>query len=298
MSTIIIDTVVTTTNVLTIGTQGPVGPRGPAGDPALIEQLQAQISALASTKLDAADYVQHFRGLFTSYVNLSTQVPSAIDGDYAHIKENETFGVMEAIWDSIDGKWVISAVNVGSNTDEMPEGSTNLYFTSERVRQTTLGAVDTSNAAPISPTDTFIEAFGKSQAQANENKWNWVEFDTVGTWGQWIQPYYEVGGTGGIQICKKDGALWMRVMIQVVETSSSFSNQLITITDSSYFLDIDRALTAYPTLNWIAKGVTYGTFNNFRWKRNQNFGMFLCCTSQITPSGIYILPPTCIGMLG
>lgn len=298
MSTIIIDTVVTTTNVLTTGTQGPAGPRGPAGDPALIEQLQAHISALASTKLDAADYVQHFRGLFTSYINLSTQVPTAIDGDYAHIKENETFGVMEAIWDSADSKWVVSAVNVGSNTDAVAEGSTNLYFTSERVRQTTLNSINTSNASPISPTDTFIEAFGKSQAQADENKWNWVEFETVGTWGQWIKPYYEVGGTGGIQVCKKDGALWMRGMFEVIETSSNLSNQLLTFIDPLYFLDINRALIAYPSPNWIGKGASYIFSTAFRFRRNQNFFMYLASASSLTVGGIYLLPPTCIGPLG
>ncbi|EFF84504.1 hypothetical protein HMP0015_0018, partial [Acinetobacter haemolyticus ATCC 19194] len=188
MSTIIIDTVVTTTNVLTTGTQGPVGPRGPAGDPALIEQLQAQISALASTKLDAADYVQHFRGLFTSYINLSTQVPTAIDGDYAHIKENETFGVMEAIWDSTDSKWVIIAVNVGSNTDVVVEGSTNLYFTSDRVRQTTLNSLETSNPVPISATDTIIQALGKVQAQLNNasSSIEWVDASEVATFPAYI----------------------------------------------------------------------------------------------------------------
>ncbi|RSN77882.1 hypothetical protein [Acinetobacter haemolyticus] len=259
---------------------------------------QSVLETLDNQKLDKIDYVQHFRGVFSSYAAIVSALPVALDGDYAHIDSGSGFDRMSAIWDGDDNKWLVNAVNVGSNTDEMPEGSTNLYFTSERVRQTTLNSIDTSDASAVIATDRLIAAIGKLQAQADANKWNWVEVDTIGNWGQWIQPYYETGGTGGIQVCKKDGALWMRGMIRVVETSSSFNNQLIMITDPSYFLDIDRALTAYPTLNWIAKGVTYNTFNNFRWKRNQNYGMFLCCTSQITPGGIYMLPPICIGMLG
>ncbi|MBP8005335.1 MAG: hypothetical protein KAZ18_00300 [Acinetobacter sp.] len=217
----------TTTNVLTTGTQGPVGPRGPAGDPALIELLQTQISALASTKLDAADYVQHFRGLFTSYVNLSTQVPSAIDGDYAHIKENETFGVMEAIWDSVDGKWVISAVNVGSNTDEMPEGSTNLYFTSERVRQVTLNGLDTSNPVQISATDTIVQALGKAQAQLNNasSSIEWADMSVVGNVPAHITDQ-------GIFFARWNGLLVAKMKFRCGQVGFAFP--ILTITNDSY----------------------------------------------------------------
>ncbi|MEX5365711.1 hypothetical protein WCE00_01860 [Acinetobacter haemolyticus] len=227
MSTIIIDTVVTTTNVLTTGTQGPVGPRGPAGDPALIEQLQTQISVLASTKLDAADYVQHFRGLFTSYINLSTQVPVAIDGDYAHIKENETFGVMEAIWDSADEKWVISAVNVGSNTDAVAEGSTNLYFTSERVRQTTLNGLDTSNLAQISPTDTVVQALGKAQAQLNNanSSIEWVDMSVVGNVPAYITDQ-------GIFFVRWNGLLVAKMKFRCGQVGFNFP--ILTITNNLY----------------------------------------------------------------
>lgn len=227
MSTIIIDTVVTTTHVLTTGTQGPAGPRGPAGDPELIEQLQAQISALANTKLDAADYVQHFRGLFTSYINLSTQVPVAIDGDYAHIKENEVFGVMEAIWDSADEKWVISAVNVGSNTDEMPEGQTNLYFKSERVRQTTLGTVDTSDASPILATDTIPEAFGKVQAQLNNasSSIEWVDASEVATFPAYITDL-------NTQFAKWNGMLVAKLRFSCGQVAWNFP--IMTITNNAF----------------------------------------------------------------
>ncbi|WP_335983522.1 hypothetical protein [Acinetobacter haemolyticus] len=259
---------------------------------------QAVLETLDNQKLDKIDYVQHFRGVFSSYAALTSALPTALDGDYAHVDSGSGFDRMVAIWDGDDSKWIVHAVNVGSNTDEVPEGSTNLYFTSERVRQTTLGTVDISNPSPVNATDKFIAAISKLQAQANANKWNWVEFETVGTWGQWIQPYYEVGGTGGIQVCKKDGALWMRGMFRVVESSSNLSNQLLTFIDPLYFLDIDRVLTAYPSPSWIGKGASYIFSTAFRFRRNQNFFMYLASASSLTVGGIYLLPPTCIGPIG
>ncbi|EFF83310.1 hypothetical protein HMP0015_1215 [Acinetobacter haemolyticus ATCC 19194] len=255
MSTIIIDTVVTTTNVLTTGTQGPVGPRGPAGDPVLIEQLQTQINALSSTKLDATDYVQHFRGLFTSYINLSTQVPTAIDGDYAHIKENETFGVMEAIWDSTDSNWVIIAVNVGSNTDAVAEGSTNLYFTSERVRQTTLNNVDVLNADQISPTDTIVQALIKLQSQLNNASGSieWVNVETIGTLFSAIDAH-------NLQAAKIDGMLFFRGWFRNSSAAIQTSNPILDITDTSFHVLHDN-VDAFQTISTspLYWGITSGT---------------------------------------
>ena len=82
-----VDTVIKSIEIISIGTQGPVGAQGPAGlpDPTQIEALQVQIDALSSSKLDAVDYVQHFRGYFTSFINLTNAVPIGIAGDYAQI---------------------------------------------------------------------------------------------------------------------------------------------------------------------------------------------------------------------
>lgn len=46
---------------------------------------QAVLETLDNQKLDKIDYVQHFRGLFSSYAALTAALPIALDGDYAHI---------------------------------------------------------------------------------------------------------------------------------------------------------------------------------------------------------------------
>ncbi|MGA0588714.1 hypothetical protein ACO2Q2_16545 [Dyella sp. KRB-257] len=52
-----------------------------------------------------------------------------------------------------------------ATTDDLSEGTTNLYFTSARVRSTTLTGLSTATATPITSADTVLSADGKLQAQ-------------------------------------------------------------------------------------------------------------------------------------
>lgn len=54
-----------------------------------------------------------------------------------------------------------------SSTDDVPEGSTNLYFAASRVRDVVLTGLSTATSATIAATDTILAAFGKLQAQIN-----------------------------------------------------------------------------------------------------------------------------------
>lgn len=131
------------------------------------DELSPKVDALIDNKLDKIDYVQHFRGLFSSYSALNTALATALDGDYAHIDSGVGFGRLCAIWDRDDQKWRIIEANVALNTDEMPEGSSNLYFKSERVRNTPLLGLTIPAPKPIAETDHVIEAIAKLQAQIN-----------------------------------------------------------------------------------------------------------------------------------
>jgi len=122
-----------------------------------------QITDLQNNKLDRAEYVQHFRGVFPSYAALTSAIPVGNDGDYAHIDSGSGFDRMAAIWDSSDTKWVVQDVNVGSNTDEIPEGSTNLYFTQPRVRSTPLTGFYYGSDSLVTDTDTILDGFAKSK---------------------------------------------------------------------------------------------------------------------------------------
>ncbi|HET6725892.1 MAG TPA: hypothetical protein VFH85_07800 [Gammaproteobacteria bacterium] len=52
-----------------------------------------------------------------------------------------------------------------ADTDDLPEGTTNLYFTAARVRATVLTGLSLASSAVISATDTVLSALGKLQAQ-------------------------------------------------------------------------------------------------------------------------------------
>lgn len=55
-----------------------------------------------------------------------------------------------------------------ANTDQLPEGAANLYFTDARVRLAALTGLSTASAAAITASDTVLSALGKLQAQASQ----------------------------------------------------------------------------------------------------------------------------------
>lgn len=63
-----------------------------------------------------------------------------------------------------DAKGRLSGTSDG-DTDDVPEGAGNLYFTAARVRDTLLTGLSLASSAVISATDSVLSAFGKLQAQ-------------------------------------------------------------------------------------------------------------------------------------
>lgn len=129
-----------------------------------VDLIHPQIESLSENKLDKVDYVQHFLGVFPSKAALDAAHPAARPGDSADIDSGAGFDVMRAIWDDSDHKWVVREVNNAQNTDQVPEGNTNLYFKSERVLATLLSGFNPINTA-IAATDTIIQGLSKAQGQ-------------------------------------------------------------------------------------------------------------------------------------
>lgn len=129
-----------------------------------VDLIQPQLVNLSENKLDKVDYVQHFLGVFLSKAALDAAHRVARPGDSADIDSGAGFDVMRAIWDESDQKWVIREVNNAQNTDQVPEGNTNLYFKTERVLATLLSGFNPVNAA-IAATDTIIQGLSKAQGQ-------------------------------------------------------------------------------------------------------------------------------------
>jgi len=80
-------------------------------------------------KFDTA--VNRFKGVFPTLAALNTAYPTANAGDSAQVNETGSTKVVNYSWDAEDNIWVIggSGGSGAVNTDALPEGSTNLYFT-------------------------------------------------------------------------------------------------------------------------------------------------------------------------
>jgi hypothetical protein len=129
-------------------------------------QGKALHDALAN-KLDTSAYVQHYRGKFVSLVALQTALPTANDGNYAIVDTGTGNDAVYYIWDAQDG-WVTGGTISSTITDDIVEGATNLYFTSERVRNTVLTDLSLVTNAAISASDSVLGALGKLQKQITD----------------------------------------------------------------------------------------------------------------------------------
>ena len=118
-------------------------------------------------KLDAADYNDRFLGLYASFFDLVAAHPTASSGDYAQVDLGIGSDVIVYTWDVSDNQWAAVGSSAIANTDALPEGSSNLYFTTQRVRDATLTGFSPTNSAIIS-TDNVVQAFGKAQGQIDE----------------------------------------------------------------------------------------------------------------------------------
>ncbi len=127
-----------------------------------IDNLQTELDL----KLDAADYNDRFLGLYASFFDLVAAHPTASAGDYAQVDLGIGSDVIIYAWDDDDEQWAAVGSSAIANTDALPEGSTNLYHTSQRVRDTTITGFTATISAIIS-TDNVVQAFGKAQGQIN-----------------------------------------------------------------------------------------------------------------------------------
>jgi len=126
---------------------------------------QADLQDAFNLKLDAADYNDRFLGLFATYFDLVAAHPTASAGDYAQVDFGIGTDVIIYAWDVSDEQWSAVGSSAIANTDALPEGSSNLYFTSQRVRDTSLTGLSTATATPITATDSVLSGAGKLQAQ-------------------------------------------------------------------------------------------------------------------------------------
>ena len=115
------------------------------------------------------DYIQHFKGVFATFAALVSAVPTAIAGDYAQVNEAGATDVVNYNWDVEESIWVVGGSGGGAvNTDSLPEGSTNLYFTTSRVLATVLTGISFITGTAITAADSILVALGKLQRQVTD----------------------------------------------------------------------------------------------------------------------------------
>lgn len=199
-----------------------------------VDQQDAALSAQIDTKLDASDYVQHFRGVFVSLAALQAAIPAGINGDYAHIDLGVGFDRKVAIWDTDDNKWIESTGSVALTTDEVTEGNANKYFTDLRVRNTVLSGLVKTNSSNVTNTDTIEVAVGKLAAKSEAGGTiTWVDANTLTGYSRYV--YLDASLTK-VQFAKINGLIWMRGHITIYPSANA-NSALLQYTDSRFLWD-------------------------------------------------------------
>lgn len=135
-----------------------------------IVQLEEDVFNLELNKLDASAYNDRFKGVFATETALVLAYPIADAGDYAQVNEAGSATVVNYNWDAEDEIWVVggSGGSGALNTDALPEGASNFYFTTARVLATVLSGISLVTGGAIVSTDSVLVAFGKIQKQLND----------------------------------------------------------------------------------------------------------------------------------
>ena len=129
----------------------------------------AQQTAL-DLKVDASAYNDRFKGVYLTLSALNAAHPTANAGDYAQVNETGATDVLNYNWDAEESVWVPNAVSGSgaTNTDQLPEGTTNLYHTGARVLATILTGISFVTGTSVVATDSILVGFGKLQKQIND----------------------------------------------------------------------------------------------------------------------------------
>lgn len=177
------------------------------------------VDAGLATKLDASAYNQHYRGKFISKAALDANVftPALQSGDYAQVDVGVGTPVKNYNWDADDNIWVEGGSGSGAaNTDALPEGSTNLYFTVARVLASVLTGYASGTNTVLAATDTLLAALGKLQGQ--------ISARLTGTLASDADLQTQTTPTEDNKIVSRHGLIffWNWLRTQTVEWTNSF----------------------------------------------------------------------------
>jgi hypothetical protein len=113
-------------------------------DEGLVLKVSDFVIESLDLKLDKTDYNDRFKGVYLTLASLNSTHPTGVAGEYAQVNESGATEVLNYNWDVEKADWVANAVQgfSANNTDELPEGSNNLYSTLARfVERLTLSRI-------------------------------------------------------------------------------------------------------------------------------------------------------------
>lgn len=164
---------------------------------AIQTQINGKQESLGYTAENTAN-----KGAVNGYASLdgtgkvpSSQLPSFVDDvlEYANLASFPVTGSTGILYVALDTnkvyRWSGSAyVEISGSpgsTDAVPEGSTNLYFTTARVLATALTGLSLATGTAITASDTILSAMGKLQKQITDLGTSKENSITAGTTAQY-----------------------------------------------------------------------------------------------------------------
>ncbi len=117
--------------------------------------------AIIKSEIEALQDKDYFKGVYVSLSALQAAHPTGSAGDYAQVDSGAGGVLATYAYDLQDG-WVLSNASGSgaSNTDQLTEGTTNLYFTATRAINALLTGF-TSGAGTLTAADSILAAIQK-----------------------------------------------------------------------------------------------------------------------------------------
>lgn len=187
-----------------------------------------------------------------------------------------------------------------ATTSNISEGN-KLYFTEDRVRQTLLTGLITSDNSAVIQTDVILAAIGKLQAQIDAQKVTWVKANTVGA----VHPSIFVANDF-IELARFNGMLWIRGFFKNTNHIIYESQPALLRINGPAYKILQRIsstlimfrITALSPANLSTTiGFYAGLCIDASSASTSSQYFSILNTTLNPPSDFYYIPPTCLGEL-
>lgn len=230
--------------------------------------LDAQESLGVSDRLLRSEYVQHFRGVYTTLDDLQTAVPTAIAGDNAHVDSGAGSNVQVYLWDVSDAAWqlqqtgggsggavdsvngktgivVIDATDVGApTTTDFSNLEQRVSNHDEDIGNLNLSIVDTVNQ--IQDLNTKTQDLQNQIDNLPVSIPTWYDITTLSL--TTMHPDIDLANTK-FEVAKINGLLCIRGYFKVTaDISGDLTDKLFVIKDPSWIVDVSYMPLTTPYL--------------------------------------------------